>query len=415
MHPIFTGPGICYFRENEVFECRMHVITEIGDDSDLERLDRAWSAPETFAFVPEKSSAPAGWIESALDLVPPALRTEHYALLTSGSTGKPKLVIGNRRRSERLAAVIDDAQDCGSVAETILALPLHYCYAFVNQWLWARSLRRRLVPTRGFSRPDTLRDALRGSQRAMICLVGVQVPLLQHYFAGEEFPAVLRVNFAGGRFPQEQLDTVRAFFPEAKIFNNFGCAEAMPRLTIRAAEVADQASDVGQPLAGIELRANDSRELMFRSPYGAVGFVDDQGFTSIEADTWVKTGDLGGPSDRGTWQITGRAGEVFKRQGEKVSLQMLQATVLDRWQAQAAFYRERDRNGEEGHVLVLAPQPSQEQVRSILSGFRAHHPRAWWPLRIEGIDALPLLASGKIDVLALPATANRTVYWQQRI
>jgi len=38
----------------------MLVITEIGHDSDLERLDRAWSAPETFAFVPEKTSAPAG-------------------------------------------------------------------------------------------------------------------------------------------------------------------------------------------------------------------------------------------------------------------------------------------------------------------------------------------------------------------
>jgi acyl-CoA synthetase (AMP-forming)/AMP-acid ligase II len=393
----------------------MPVITEIGDDSDLERLDRAWSAAETFAFVPEKSSAPAGWVETAFDLVPSALRTAHYALLTSGSTGTPKLVIGDRLRSERLVAVINDAQDCGSVPETILALPLHYCYAFVNQWLWGRCLGRRIVPTRGFSRPDALRDALRRGERAMICLVGVQVPLLQHYFAGETFPGILRVNFAGGRFPQEQLETVRAFFPEARIFNNFGCAEAMPRLTIRPAEAADDASDVGQPLFGIEMRANESRELMFRSAYGAVGFVDANGFTPVDADTWVKTGDLGGQTDHGTWQITGRAGEVFKRQGEKISLQSLQATVLDRWAAQAAFYRERDRNGEEGHVLVLAPRPSDDQVRSILSGFRANHPRAWWPLRIEGIDALPLLASGKIDVQALPAAAHRTIYWQQRI
>jgi len=94
---------------------------------------------------------------------------------------------------------------------------------------------------------------------------------------------------------------------------------------------------------------------------------------------------------------------------------MLQATVLERWNAQAAFYREMDRNGEEGHVLILAPRPSEEQVRAILSGFRTNHPRAWWPLRIEGIETLPLLASGKIDVLSLPAASNRTVYWQQRI
>jgi acyl-CoA synthetase (AMP-forming)/AMP-acid ligase II len=238
---------------------------------------------------------------------------------------------------------------------------------------------------------------------------------LQQHFAGERFPGVIRVNFAGGRFPQEQLDSVRVFFPEARIFNNFGCAEAMPRLTIRAAEAADQASDVGQPLPGIEIRANESRELMFRSPYGAVGFVDDQGFTPIDAQTWIKTGDLGSLSDGGTWQITGRAGEVFKRQGEKVSLQALLGTVLGQWSTQAAFYREQDRSGEEGHVLILAPRPSDEQVRCILKGLRANHPRAWWPLRIEGIDTLPLLASGKIDVLALPAAADRIVHWHQRI
>ena len=73
----------------------------------------------------------------------------------------------------------------------------------------------------------------------MICLIGAQVPLLIEYYAGHVFSGVIRVHFAGGRFPAERLGDLHQIFPNAQIFNNYGCAEALPRLTLRPAEAAD--------------------------------------------------------------------------------------------------------------------------------------------------------------------------------
>lgn len=390
------------------------ILVEQHDPADLAALDEAWSAGATFAFVPEKSGVPAAWLDSALSSIPEDLRTGHFALLTSGSTGRPKLVIGAKARSEALARLLHDVQESEPVAEAILALPLTYCYSFVNQWLWARVMSRRVVQTHGFSQPDTLRDALRRSQSAMICLVGIQVPLIAGYFAAERFEGVIRVHFAGGRFPQNELDVVRRCFPNAAIFNNYGCAEAMPRLTVRHAEEADIGSDVGCPLPGVAMRAGEAGELLFRSPLGAVALIDDEGLHRIAPEDWTATGDLG-RIEAGRVILTGRASEVFKRHGEKIALPILLESVGHSWRGGAAFYRERDSRGEEGHVLVLAPHPGDEATRAILQTFRERHPRALWPLRIESVEQLPSLPNGKVDVGALPSLGNKIVHWRQRI
>jgi acyl-CoA synthetase (AMP-forming)/AMP-acid ligase II len=393
----------------------MTILLETEVQREIQRLHRAWEDNPTFALVPEKSGVKNEWIEKGLALLPDELKNGHFVLLTSGTTGAPKLIVGQRQRSEKLATVLHQAQESEPVQETILALPLSYSYAFVNQWLWSHCHQRTLKLTPGLSDPAEMRRALQQARKAMICLVGVQVPLLAAYFKDETFPGVLRVHFAGGRFPQENLPLVRALFPEAAIFNNYGCAEALPRLTLRKAEEADQASDVGRPLPGIELSTNDANELLFRSPYGAVGIVEDDKFNAITFEAWVKSGDLAQPTELGTWRLLGRANEIFKRHGEKISLATLMTTVTGIWTGQAVFYREQDSSGENGHVLVLAPPPAPGQLQEILLSFRRHHGRAHWPLRIEGVAALPLLPNGKTDVSGAAAMNDKTLLWHQRI
>jgi acyl-CoA synthetase (AMP-forming)/AMP-acid ligase II len=393
----------------------MYTLTESDALRQPERLHEAWDRPETFAFISEKNEDVGEWVRRSLELLPPEIQEHHFALLTSGSTGQPKIIIGPKKRSEALVETLHELQDSHPVEQTILALPLSYSYAFVNQWLWSRRFHRHLIATRGFAQPDELGHALDSARNAMICLVGVQVPLLSRFFEGREFPGVIRVHFAGGRFPQEKLSVVASHFPEAQIFNNYGCAEAMPRLTLRKAEAADEATDIGQPLPGVELSTDETGQLVFRSRYGAVGIIDEKGFTPVTPEMWVGTGDLGAQTERGTWKLAGRASEVFKRHGEKVSLYLLLTAVHRAWHGQAAFYREADKSGEEGHVLALAPSPKEEDVRAILQVFRKDFARAHWPLRIESMGTLPLLPNGKVNAAGIPAVPDRQVHWQQRI
>jgi acyl-CoA synthetase (AMP-forming)/AMP-acid ligase II len=386
-----------------------------GVEAQISALDDAWSAAPSVLVGGATGHGVVPFPADLTAVLPPALHRGHFALLTSGSTGTPRVVVGDRARTERLVEVLHEVQRSEAVRETVLALPVTYSYALVNQWVWARRFGRRLVVTEGFADPVRLRRALDAADDAMICLVGVHVPLLERYFAGVVFPGVVRVHFAGGRFPQEALPFLARMFPRAEVFNNYGCAEALPRLTVRAAGDADRAADIGRPLPGVELRSDDDGSLRFRSPYRAVGVVDDGSWQPFADEDWVPTGDLGHAEPNGHWVLDGRASEVFKRHGEKVSVPEVLTTVFAHWSGQASAYREADRTGEDGFVLVLAPKADDAAVRGILAALRRAHPRAAWPLRIEGADRLPELATGKIDVQRLASLDGRETLWHQRI
>ncbi|MBF0256302.1 MAG: acyl--CoA ligase [Gammaproteobacteria bacterium] len=378
-------------------------------------LDDAWTDSASFLLIPEKIGIRPAWLDRIDEIIPPDYHIGCFGILTSGSTGEPKLILGSKQRSENLARALHQVQDSEAVAETICALPLSYSYAFINQWLWSHVHKRRLVLTRGFSEPDRLQLALSQAKDAMLCLVGGQLALLRQFFAGASFPGIIRLHFAGGRFPQEQLDFLQERFPHAKIYNNYGCAEAMPRLTLRPAEAATAAAHIGYPLPGIEIIADSEHRLLFRSPYRAVAFVDQAGFHPVSAADWLPSGDLAEPLEDGGWRLLGRANEVFKRYGEKISLPQLLTTIKQAWQADAAFYLEQDANGEQGCVLVLSPAPEPQELQQILMALRHNHPRPHWPLRIESLAALPLLANGKTDVHQLAAAEHKALHWKQRI
>jgi len=392
----------------------MRILLDRGD-SVTHDLEESWGGPATFAFLPQRGGVPEEWALQALGQIPASMRTGHFALLSSGSTGEPRLVLGSRIRAEALARALHEVQASEPVRRAVALLPLTYSYAFVNQWLWARTLGRAFERTAGFAQPARLAPALDASDQAMVCLVAAHVPLLEQHFGDRDFPGVIRVHFAGSRFPQERLATVRRLFPNAEIFNNYGFIEAMPRLTVRRASDGDSAADVGRPLPGVELDASPDGRLLFRSPYSAVGFCDASGFHEIAPENWVATGDLGHRGRDGRWELDGRSGEVFKRYGEKVSLPLLLESVRSAWGGAGAFYRETDPLGEPGHVLFLSPRPTPEQLHAILAIFRERLARATWPLRIESAPSVPMLAHGKVDAGALATAPERRVEWSQRL
>lgn len=332
--------------------------------ANAEQLDRAWAGAATFAYLPEKSPVTDAWVDAALDALPPEMQVEHFALLTSGSRGHPKLIVGARARAEALCHTLHRAQRSEPVESAIVTLPLSYCYAFVNQWLWARVFERRLVTTDGFGVPDALRSELVNAADAMVCLVGAQLSLFERHFPGEVFPEVIRVHFAGGPFPQGDIENVRTRFPNAEIFNNYGCAEAMPRLTLRGADEASSSADIGRALDGIEISLGADGEMLFRSPFSAVAFFEDDRLQILEPHTPIATGDFAREGTDGRWELLGRSDQVFKRYGEKVALGPLLDTVAESWSGEAHFYRETDSMNEAGFVLLLSPEPRAEEVRT---------------------------------------------------
>lgn len=397
----------------------------VGDDEvavSREGLTAAWRGDVSLLLAPARRGVTESWLREALDRVPPELARDHVALLTSGSTGAPRLVVGEKARAAALAGVMHEHQALHDVARTVTLLPLTYSYAFVNQWVWAEVHGRTLDVSPGLADVTATRELLRDGPDTMVCLVGPLFSLLaRHIDAAEPLASVTRINFAGGPFPWHERDTLARIFPRARTFNNYGCAEAMPRLTITPLESLRGPGDLGHALPGIELSISGSEgepsaaastgELRFRSKYGAVGMVEDGAWRAIAPDEWLSTQDVAALDADGRATLLGRRSEVYKRFGEKVSVAQQLAAVREVWPGQAAAMMERDPGGEPAHVLVLAPEPTDDEVRGVLKVFRARFPRAHWPLRVDSIAALPLLQSGKLDLAAL-AAATRHVRWQ---
>ncbi len=74
-----------------------------------------------------------------------------------------------------------------NVEQTILALPLAYSYAFINQFVWSEVLGRQLIQTPGLKRPEAFGATLAGARNAMLCLVGTQAKLLLESFFRRTF------------------------------------------------------------------------------------------------------------------------------------------------------------------------------------------------------------------------------------
>jgi acyl-CoA synthetase (AMP-forming)/AMP-acid ligase II len=311
--------------------------------------------------------------------------------------------------------LLHDVQCNQPVRAAILCLPLSYSFGLINLWLWSHVNNAKLIVSKGFADPDEFRDVLTRSQDAMLCLVRAQVRFFeQHYTNQHRFPSVVRVHFAGGRFPQESLDYLHRLFPNARIFNNYGCVEAMPRLTIREDLASDSAMNVGRPLPGVELQTARDGALLFKSPYAAVATIEQGRFREYEAGEPIATGDLGHQAEDGSWVIDGRTNEVFKRYGEKISVSEIEAEARKTWNGEFACYREVDPAGEAGYVMVCCPNPERQDVRNILQAFRKSFTRVQWPLRIESVDTLPFLPSGKLDIDQLSSgDEDHRIVWRQ--
>lgn len=328
------------------------------------------------------------------------------ALLTSGSTGAPKIIATSLEKLDCGLAAIHAAQRLAGVTSTGVVLPLAYSYAFVNQFLWAVRFERRLVLTAGLAMPaDALRQ-LREASAQMVCLVGHQARLLQRYRFGAQdaLPAVTVLNFAGAPFPVSCIPGLRILFPNATLFNNYGCSEAMPRLTVaRMEETSEDSTRVGRAIDGVELRiagADPVGPITFRGRSASLGVLEEDGQLIPHPD-WIPSGDLGRLENE-ELHVLGRHDQVVKVFGERISLFEIEDALLAAGAEEAMAWVGVDGNGGDAIQCVIggdAPPPPD----ALATAFAARLPRNLWPKDVRYAAEWPRLDNNKTDRLRLRA------------
>lgn len=339
----------------------------------------------------------------------PAVADERLflVLLTTGSTGTPKLVGAEEGALMAGITAIHHAQNLSSVASTGVLLPFAYSFALVNQLLWAVLFERQVVVLPGLLNPAATIDSLRRRQVAMICLVAYQIQMLAAlgFDAKHGVDTIEVVNFAGAPFPTASYNRIRDLFPSARIYNNYGCAEALPRLTVCPVLGPNHpATLVGEPIDTVTLRIGGEDPIgpvEFQGTSVSLGFVRPDGGIEPHA-TWIPSGDLGRVVD-GRLHVLGRHDQIVKVGGERFSLIEIEQALLAAGFTNAMAWQDTGAS-ERGIVAIVSggrPLADGELVRHL----RNRLPQAIWPRRIYRRDDWPVLPNGKTDRTGLKSMA----------
>lgn len=181
--------------------------------------------------------------------------------------------------------------------------------------------------------------------------------------------------------------------------------------------VGHKPDTVGHPLPGItakivdpqtaELVPNGSQGLlMIKGPNVMVGYLDMAEETKqVLKDGWYNTGDIASMDEDGFLKITGRLSRFSKIAGEMVPHIAIEEAYLNGLntseQVVVVIGVPDEKKGEQIVVFYLAQSAEAEKLQQIISASDLPNIYKPKPENYIKIDAMPLLGSGKLDIMGL--------------
>ena len=360
------------------------------------------------------------------DPVPPGTSPSRPAdvalvLFTSGSTGIPKAVLHTQRGLSWKATLMAGVHGLGPADAVLMPAPMAHISGLLNGILVPGAAGLRAVLVRRFDPEQAL--ALVARERISF-LAGPPTFFIAMARALAGGPAVdvssVRLVSSGGASvtPAFVEETARTF--DCRVKRTYGSTEAPTVTTSTDDDPSDKARDTdGRAVGAVELRISDPEsgarrgtgapgELWVRGPEMFAGYADAaQTAAVIARGGWFRTGDLATVDDEGWVRIVGRLKDVIIRGGENISASEVEAAL----EAHPAVHHA---------VAVGYPDPLMgERVAAFVesaSPFDLEECRRWFagrgmavfktPEKVERLEHLPLLGSGKPDRAALQRRAT---------
>ncbi|HEV7447357.1 MAG TPA: class I adenylate-forming enzyme family protein [Steroidobacteraceae bacterium] len=265
--------------------------------------------------------------EADLDADSPAL-----LLYTSGSTGRRHGVIQTHRNIAANTRSICSYLRLTSADRIMAILPLYYCYgkSLLQTHLYAGG---SVFLEHRFIYPQLVVQAMR-EQR---CTGFAGIPLTFELLRRQVDPGALKISSlryvtqAGGAMPPDLIRWTRDTFAPAPLFVMYGQTEATARLSYLPPELADaKAGSIGRGIPGVELLVFDDKgrecaigalgHLAARGENVTPGYFEDPEATrEILHDGWLWTGDMSYRDADGFIFIVGRAKDILKIRGRRIS------------------------------------------------------------------------------------------------
>ena len=355
-----------------------------------------------------------GTLESPPSGEAPAVRDESAAALivyTSGSTGVPRGVIQTHRNVAANTAAICEYLELTELDRAMAILPLFYCYGKSVLQTHLRAGASVFFDHR-FMYPRVVLEAL-GEQR---CTGFAGVPLTfelirrQVDLGALDLGALRYVTQAGGAMHPETVRWARGAFHPARLFVMYGQTEATARLSFLPPErAAEKEGSIGRGLRNVELKvvrengeeaeAGEEGHLVARGDSVTPGYFEaPEESAQILRGGWLWTGDLARRDADGFLFLTGRAKEMLKLGGHRVSpVEIEQALGSHPEVVEAAVVGLPDEVGGEQACAVVVRRPESAVTDAELKRHcRDRLPAFKVPKAIAFAAELPRTPAGKV-------------------
>jgi acyl-CoA synthetase (AMP-forming)/AMP-acid ligase II len=360
-------------------------------------------------------------------------------MFTSGSSAAPRAVRITHRNIQANTEAIIACLQLSSAERILVVLPFHYCFgtSLLHTHLRAGGT---LVLSNTFAYPETTLALM--AEQQCTGFAGVpsvyQTLLRNSTFAKRNWPALRKLQQAGGKLPPGLIAELRAAVPHADVYVMYGQTEATARLSyLPPALLGTKLGSIGRGMPGVELRVvgedgadvrpGEVGEIVARGDNVSPGYWQDP---AASAETFtagvLRTGDLATMDDDGFIYIVDRKGDFIKSFGHRVSSQQVEACLLELPQVvAAAVVGEPDATrGEAIRAYVTVRAGASVQPEALAAHCAMRLARHMVPASVTIVERLPMNAQGKVIKAALrqtiapqapgwvaPALLNRQAAW----
>ena len=369
-------------------------------------------------------AAPSGILARILGLPQVGDRTEAILLFTSGSSGKPKGVALTHRNI--LANVSQFSVMLDAKKDDVLLASLPFFHSFgCTVTLWYPLIEG--VRTASYPNPLEAGKIASLVERQAVTIMLATPTFLRAYLRKAEPPQLssLRLLITGAeKLPDELAKAFEARFGK-EVLQGYGLTETSPVASVnlpepkptkpgQSVQPCNRLGSAGKLLPGMaaEIRdaetdrkgsLHDTGMLWLRGPNIFEGYLDEpEKSAEVLRDGWFKTGDIGRFDEDGFLYIEGRLSRFSKIGGEMVPHETIEQKILsvlpggEQSERVIAIVGVADEAKGEALILLSSVELDLAQLRGALSEIGV--PNLWIPKTVRRVPAIPVLASGKLDL-----------------
>jgi len=344
-------------------------------------------------------------------------------MFTSGTTGRPKGAVLTHHQTLRVFSDWCDIVGLETGDRYLVVNPFFHCFGYKAGVVASLVRGATLYPFPLFDADAVMRCVDRERITALPGPPSLFQSILDHPDRRRFDLTSLRLAVTGAAIvPIEMIRRMQTELAFQTVLTGYGLTETNGTATMcRVGDPIETVSvSCGRAIPDVEVRVvgpagevlapGEAGEVQIRGYHVMTGYLDDPAATAeaIDAEGWIRSGDIGVLDERGYLRITDRLKDMFIVGGfnaypAEIEQWMLQHPAI----AQAAVIGVADdRLGEVGRAYVVARPGQVIDVDALAAWCRDKMANFKVPRSFEVVGALPLNASGKIDKLELRARAR---------